>query len=142
MPKSSSICLTISTTPTCDRQTEKHRHRVISYSIYCTSIALCSRNGIISISVKDKDFVTRDCLTNPFNILICDIARSLRQLGMLWTVVRANQKRSHPPTGMGQLGAADSAPPIRRGQLGNGTIRRRANSTRAIRRGDISARRL
>ena len=44
--------------------------------------------------------------------------------------------------GMGQLGAADSAPPTRRRQLGDGTIRRRANSTRAIRRGDISARRL
>ena len=50
---------------------------------------------------------------------------------------------SHPATsGIGQLGAADSAPPIRRGQLGDGTIRRRANSTRSIRRGDSSARRL
>jgi len=44
--------------------------------------------------------------------------------------------------GMGQLGAADSAPPTRRRQLGDGTIRRRANSTRAIQRGDISAQRL
>jgi len=42
---------------------------------------------------------------------------------------------------MGQLGAADSAMPIRRRQLGDGTIRRRANSTQAIRRGDISAHR-
>jgi len=44
--------------------------------------------------------------------------------------------------GMGQLGAADSAPPTRRRQLSDGTIRRRANSTRAIQRGDISAQRL
>jgi len=42
---------------------------------------------------------------------------------------------------MGQLGAADSAMPIRRRQLGDGTIRCRANSTQAIRRGDISAQR-
>ena len=43
--------------------------------------------------------------------------------------------------GLGQLGAADSARPTWRRQLGDGTIRRRANSTRAIRRGDISAQR-
>jgi len=36
----------------------------------------------------------------------------------------------------------NSARPTRRRQLGDGTIRRRANSTRAIRRRDISARRL
>jgi len=42
---------------------------------------------------------------------------------------------------MKQVGAADSAMPIRRGQLGVGTIRSRLNSTQAIRRGDISAHR-
>ena len=41
--------------------------------------------------------------------------------------------------GLGQLGAADSARPTRRRQLADGTIRRRANSTRAIRCGDIRA---
>jgi len=46
------------------------------------------------------------------------------------------------PAGLGQLGTADSVRPIRRRQLGVGTIRRRANSTRPIQRGDISARRL
>ena len=41
-----------------------------------------------------------------------------------------------------RFGAANSAQPIQHRQLGDGTIRRRANSTRAIRRRDISARRL